>query len=313
MQKKSNTKLVPVIVVGIVLACLAACILYAACTKSFPIPAVENVLFKNISFDYNEGEDAAGHSSKTERLWFWETPQAPADVNRPGYDLIGWNTNTDGLTLQAKWKLTEYPILYDLNFGELHDVKVPVSYTIESEPYTLPTPSRYAYNFAGWTLDDGTQVEQLDFAKLRGEITVKANWEQLNFIKPETLYLGDDLAAAPYVYCINSDTAPKDTAGVWQGVANVQDGRPTYYLGHNPGIFTPVKSFTEGSRFAVCDDSGNLGVYEVEKIIPISYEGTMWTRELEVIAMPSGEYASLQTCRGDKQFMDIYVGKRIDG
>lgn len=313
MQKESKTNRIPHVIVAIILACAAACVLYAAFTKSFPIPAVENILFKDISYDFNEGKDAAGNTHESVRLWFWETPQAPTDVSRSGYDLVGWNTSADNSTLQAKWKLAEYSIQFDLDFGELPNATLPVSYTIESDPVTLPSPSRYAYSFTGWTLDDGTEVEQLDFPNLRGNIMVHANWKQLDFIESATIYLGDDLTPAPYVYCINSDTAPQDTAGVWQGVANVQDGQPTYYLGHNPGIFTPVKSFTEGSRFAVCDDNGNLGVYEVTKIIPIAYEGTIWTRELEMIAMPSGEYASLQTCRGDKQFMDIYVGKRVDG
>ena len=140
-----------------------------------------------------------------------------------------------------------------------------------------------------------------------------ANWERLDFIKSETIYLGDQMTPVHYIYSINSETAPDSTAGVWQGVADVSDGKPTYYIGHNPGVFAPVESFAEGSRFAVCDDNGNLGVYEVMRTIVILYEGTLWTEELERNSMPQGEYATLQTCRGDKVFMDIYVAKRIDG
>ena len=316
MQNTSKSKGIVFAILGIVLALLAGCALYAASTMSFPIEAIDKALFKDIRYDFNGGSNASGKQESSERLWSWENATPPSDVARDGHDLVSWTANAAQDGFQAQWKLSEYAITYDLDYGELSPDELaylPDFCTIESEPIVLPQPTRYAYTFAGWTLDDGSHVEEIDCSLVRSKIAVHANWERLDFIKSETIYLGDQMTPVHYIYSINSETAPDSTAGVWQGVADVSDGKPTYYIGHNPGVFAPVESFAEGSRFAVCDDNGNLGVYEVMRTIVILYEGTLWTEELERNSMPQGEYATLQTCRGDKVFMDIYVAKRIDG
>ncbi len=317
MNAKRNGARIIVAIVGIMLVCLFACAMYAVTTKSFPIESIDRALFNDVAFDYNQGTDAHGASSSTERLWFWEKPEPPSGITRDGYDLVKWQQSEDGAKLQAQWKLHVYSIAYDLDFGETDPAalaNLPSSFTIESAPIELPEASRYAYSFDGWRIGDATErVGVVDFSTLREDVIVHACWQRLDFIVPETLYLGEQMTPVRYIYSIESEEAPSDTAGVWLGVANVDDGRPTYYIGHNPGVFTPVASFTEGSRFAICDDNNNLGVYQVEDIVTILYEGTVWTEGLEKRAMPKGEYASLQTCRGDKVFMDIYVSKRVDG
>ena len=299
------------------LICLLVCVAYTVSTKSFPIEPIDRALFNDVTIDYNQGTDEKGASSATERLWFWETPKPPSGIVRDGYDLVEWRRLEDGAKLVALWKLHEYSITYDLVYGEADPAALaalPSSFTIESTPVELPQATRYASSFDGWTIDDAPQhVNAIDFSALRKDVVVRACWQRLDFIQPETLYLGEEMTPVHYIYSIESEEAPSSEAGVWLGVANVTDGMPTYYIGHNPGIFSPVASFEKGSRFAVCDDAGNLGVYQVENIVTILYEGTVWTEDLEKLAMPQGEYASLQTCRGDKVFMDIYVSRRIDG
>lgn len=316
MQNGSKTRGIALAIAGVVLCCLACCALYTISTKSFPIQVIDRSLFKDIAYEYDGGTDALGNGQGSQRLWFWEGARPPADVARDGYDLVAWNTGQTENEYTAQWKLSEYAISYDLGYGSAEPGQIeslPESCTMESPPIALPQLTRYAYAFGGWALEDGTIIEELDCAPIRSDTTVHAIWNRLDFIKRETIYLGDEMTAVPYIYSINSETAPVADAGVWQGIADVEDGLPTYYIGHNPGVFAPVESFEEGSLFAVCDDNNNLGVYRVERIVVILYEGTMWTEELEKLTMPAGEYASLQTCRGDKVFMDIYVAKRIDG
>ena len=317
MKTKRNGMRVILIVISIALACLLACAVYAVSTKSFPIESIDRALFKDVTFDFNQGADAQGASNAKQRLWFWESPEPPSGITRDGFDLVEWRRSEDGTQVQAIWELHVYAISYDLDYGEADPAELanlPSSFTIESPPVALPQVTRYAYSFDGWTLGDAPErIETVDFAALREDVVVHAHWQRLDFIEPETLYLGENMVPVRYIYSTLSEEAPSDTAGVWLGVSSVDDGMPAYFIGHNPGVFTPVASFEEGSRFAVCDDDGKLGVYQVENIVTILYEGTVWTEDLEKLAMPQGEYASLQTCRGDKVFMDIYVSKRIDG
>ena len=207
-----------------------------------------------------------------------------------------------------------YAIDYDLDYGEVGEA-LPASCTRADAPIVLPEPVRFAYAFDGWTRKGSEErIAVLNPSMLEADVELVAHWRPVADFQPATLYLGCGLQAVPYVYSIGSETAPMDAAGVWLGEGNVGDGAPTYYIGHNPGVFTVVEeTFQMGTRFVVCDDDGNLGVYEVVDREVIPYENTIWTEGLDDLVMPQGEYATLQTCRGDRLLMDIYVGKRIDG
>ena len=303
---------------SVVLVCFIACAVYATSTMSFPIAAVDSALFHDVTFDYNGGTDNDKNPGKSERFFFWENPVPPSPPSRVGYDFEGWNISEDNGLYLACWKLHVYSLTYNFDYGTLVDCSpdsLPATCTIESPNIELPQQlSRYAYTFDGWTAGESEErVTAIDCSQIFQDTDVCAHWSRFDIFKPSTIYLGDEFTAVPYIFCLGSEEAPANTAGIWQGAGLVDDEKPSYYLGHNPGVFTPVASFAEGSRFTICDDNDNLGVYEVERIITILYENTIWTPELEEISMPDGEYASLQTCRGDKVFMDIFVGRRIDG
>jgi uncharacterized repeat protein (TIGR02543 family) len=53
------------------------------------------------------------------------------------------------MTLTAKWELIEYTITYNLDGGTI--TNAPESYTIHSEGFTLPIPTKEHYLFLGWT------------------------------------------------------------------------------------------------------------------------------------------------------------------
>lgn len=316
MQAKTRHKAILASTLGIIAVLLAASATIAISTMSFPLPAIDHALFRDVSFDYQGGTDATGAASSEQRYWSWDTQLDYPEITRAGYTLSSWDENDDATQACARWELTVYPLSFDLCYGELASdaqAALPTSSTIKSAAFTLPTPTRYAYTFDGWSIGDSQQrIDRIDPATIYDATTIRAHWLPREQFQPRTLYLGLDYEAVPYEYCIDSDTAPSDCAGVWKGTANVDDGKSTYYIGHNPGVFAQVEQFDIGSRFAVCDDKGALGVYQVENKVVILYEGTLWTKGLAAMTMPDAEYASLQTCRGDKTFMDIYVSKRID-
>jgi hypothetical protein len=316
MQAKTRHKAILLTTFGTIVIFFAACALYAAMTMSFPIPTIERALFRDVTIDYCGATDSSGATSSAQRHWFWEEEVHYPEITRSGYTLARWDISDDKTRVSAHWELTNYALTYDLVYGELADGALdtlPANCTIQSAAFALPTPTRYAYVFDGWTIGDSPQrITSVDPALIRSDSTIQAHWEPLGIFQPCTVYLGPTYEAVPYEYSIDSETAPSDCCGVWKGVADVDDGKSTYYIGHNPGVFAQVETFNEGSRFAICDDEGHLGVYEVVRKIVILYEGTMWTQSLANMTMPDAEYASLQTCRGDKVFMDIYVAKRID-
>jgi len=306
------------------LAILLPCLLFLAVFtfRSSFIPPLDQLLFSDVTFDVNGG-CIEGQEAGTLRVWAWEPVSMP-QAHKDGYVLLGWVDSSSGAvtgpdssrvggsgTLRAVWARDRYAISYDLACGSLTDCP-PTSYSVESDVVKLPEPSRYAYEFQGWRIDGCEELVDSIDPTLARDVTAHAVWTPAVDAAPATLYLGDGLDAVPYSYCYGWDTAPAQEAGIWQGIGCVTDGEPTYYIGHNPGIFAPVADFRVGSLFAVCDDAGNLGCYRVVRIVTVLHDGTVFTPELQAMVMPQGEYASLQTCRLDNVYMDIFVGKRID-
>ena len=88
----------------------------------------------------------------------------PTDVTRTGYTFKGWydnenltgspvtaisNTETGNKEYWAKWEINQYTITYDLAGGTADDN--PTGYTVETETFTLNTPTRPGYTFTGWS------------------------------------------------------------------------------------------------------------------------------------------------------------------
>jgi uncharacterized repeat protein (TIGR02543 family) len=108
--------------------------------------------------------DLAGGSASNPASYTIESPTfALAHPTRHGYIFTGWTgTGLSGLTkdvtiykgsygamsFYANWTPVQYAISYDLGGGMAVN---PSSYTIETPSFTLNNPTRYGYNFAGWT------------------------------------------------------------------------------------------------------------------------------------------------------------------
>ncbi|MCL2861010.1 MAG: InlB B-repeat-containing protein [Firmicutes bacterium] len=96
-----------------------------------------------------------------------EPVQLPADPTPPiGFEFSGWYLDSaftqpfivgqvfGDITLHARFIAIVYTITYHLNNGSFQASPV-LTFTIESPNITLPTPSRYGYDFGGWFVNAG--------------------------------------------------------------------------------------------------------------------------------------------------------------
>ena len=109
---------------------------------------------------------------------------AVEDLVKDHYIFAGWEESLPetmpigGFALTSTWTPVEYAITYDLNNGEMDLEAAPATYTIESETFTLPVPTRTGYTFTGWTGSNGSEKQtEVEVVKgTTGVLTYKANW-----------------------------------------------------------------------------------------------------------------------------------------
>ena len=108
------------------------------------------------------------------------------------------NLATSGTyNLYAKWTANTYKISYNLNGGSMSGQKT--SYTIETNNFTLPKPTRSGYTFSGWTGSNGTTAQtSVTISKgSTGDRTYTANWKQNVVIATATATQGNGVLDAP--------------------------------------------------------------------------------------------------------------------
>ena len=115
--------------------------------------------------------------------------------SKTGYTFVGWtgangdvpqtNTvistgSTGAKSFVANFEIINYEIDYDLGGGSAEN---PDAYTILSDDFTLSNPTRYGYEFVGWTGSNGA-VPELEITIARGSTgnkNFKANWELVTY------------------------------------------------------------------------------------------------------------------------------------
>ncbi len=128
-----------------------------------------------------------------------ETPDfALQPPTRTGYEFLGWQRldgyapgekqmnvtipkgTTGDRTYTGCWQAIAYTITLDTIGGNALDA---ISYTVESDPITLPTPVRTGYTFLGWT-GEGITTPQTSVKIPKGSTGNKAytaNWQVIEY------------------------------------------------------------------------------------------------------------------------------------
>lgn len=108
-----------------------------------------------------------------------------------------------------------------------------------------------------------------------------------------------------YVDSFLAAEAPEEGAALWAGSDAVEDGFLGYFIGHNPGDFTPVLSLTIGDPITVYDRFGDERIYYVVDtfIVP----NTSRFIDIEERLYGYGESIALQTCLDDNENFLVVV------
>ncbi len=175
-----------------------------------------SVITYKITYNLNGGTNPA--DAKTQ--YTVET----ADYTLPtptwaGHTFIGWYSDaafknpitkiahgsTGHVTLYAKWGTVSYNIVYNLN-GGTNPADAKQSYTAESDDYTLPTPTKNGYNFAGWYTEAGFTNRVTKIASgSTGNKAFWAKWTTISYTITYNLNGGTNPAGAKTQYTIESD------------------------------------------------------------------------------------------------------------
>lgn len=96
---------------------------------------------------------------------------------------------------------------------------------------------------------------------------------------------------------VRGGTTPDSGAGLWLGSDDTTDGSWGYFVGHNPGSFSPVRSLGAGSTVILCDGAGRSRTYTVRTVFTV--EATATWKSIADRVTGYGESVILQTCSGD--------------
>ena len=156
-------------------------------TSAKTITFTYNLVGYSIGYNVNGGTISGQRTSYNVESSAYTLPTP----SRTGYTFTGW-TGSNGSTPQksvtiakgstgnksytANWSINTYSIGYNLNGGSISGQKT--SYNVTTESFTLPTPTRTGYTFAGWTGSNGsTPQKSVTIAKgSTGNKSYTANW-----------------------------------------------------------------------------------------------------------------------------------------
>ena len=134
-----------------------------------------------------------------------------------GYEFAGWYLDNvkiesgvtfnylNNITLIARYNIINYTITYELD-GGTNSLSNPSTYNVENT-ITFANPTKTGYRFTGWTYNDSpiTSTEGLT-----GNITVKANWEIINYDITYVLDGGTNNPSNPSTYNVEDNVTFED-------------------------------------------------------------------------------------------------------
>ncbi|MGG5370459.1 class F sortase [Enterococcus sp. AZ196] len=102
-------------------------------------------------------------------------------------------------------------------------------------------------------------------------------------------------------------------AATWGGnpTQSGTDNQNTHFIGHNPGIFSPILSLSGGDAITVTDSAGNATTYIVTGLTQVDDSGRDIASGLDnwdqITSAGGGERITLQTCLGDTVNLIVYA------
>lgn len=187
--------------------------------------------------EYTVTLDVSGGDPLDPITYTVETPVILPTPTSTGYTFLGWTgegetTPQPTLVLPkgttgdkmyfANWEVNSYAITLDTSGGNALDA---ISYTIESDPIKLPTPTRVGYNFVGWTGEGITtpQTEVTIPTGSTGNRTYTAKWKAIEYTI--TLDTNGGPAVSPIKYTVeDSFTLPYPLRPGYEFVGWTLDG-----------------------------------------------------------------------------------------
>lgn len=205
----------------------------------------------NVRYFSSSGK-SLGTTSYTRDFGTSETINAPAKTgyNTPSGQSVKWDS-TSAKTIDFTYGLINYSVSYNMNGGSISGQKT--SFTIEDSAFSLPTPSRTGYTFAGWTGSNGTtpQTSITIGAGSSGNKTYTANWNPIMYY----FDVNHTLAGSG----IGSSTAEGvGTFDVYINGSLVANDAGDYYAQHQYGSTWEIKDIKAKSGYSYNGVSGGL-------------------------------------------------------
>ena len=186
------------------------------------------VITYNITYIYDDtmGDLAEGAQLKSTYTIEEQFDFTPLVCHTTGYNFAGWFTQKDlgtgeqvtgvslgstgDITVYAQWGLEVYSIFYRGTEGA--ENSNPVTYTIESETFTIAPLSRAGYNFLGWFEADGETPAQTTVSTgSYGGLEFYAKWQVVGYTITYNMYDGEwEGEASPAAYTIEESVTFTD-------------------------------------------------------------------------------------------------------
>lgn len=105
----------------------------------------------------------------------------------------------------------------------------------------------------------------------------------------------------------SDETAPATTAAAWVNNGDVTDNENTYFIGHNPGVFSGVMDLEIGDKITVWDGKGRSRTYYVFDVLTLPNQSNYFRYEGRIA--PTGESITLQTCCADNKHVRCVMAR----
>ena len=194
-----------------------------------------------ITFDTKGGSSIDGITAN-----YGSAIVAPSAPRKTGYKFDGWDAQIPStmpakdLTFAAVWSVVNYDIAYNLDGGVLA-MQNPAQYNIETESFTLSTPTKEGCDFAGWILDgsgEGASINAVVSKGSTGNKSYTATWTA----KTYTIKFMDGDNILQMLTQVKHGTTP-----VFDGTP-VKASTPEYsyrFAGWNPSTIAPATADAE--------------------------------------------------------------------